>query len=178
MHLILHLQRPEHGAEGREAEIALAQRELARHRQFTLAEPVAHRHGEGAHLAAHRALHPGQHGVSFGGRAGRRGPLQPQRAQHDLGVVPGVQQRLAEHVAPRALLRALGHVRWKVGTGLLRAQLRLVDRKRGNIEVHLEAAVHDVGRHVEGAAQVMRGDYVVVTGAGERAATINRYGEE
>jgi len=151
----LNLQRPQHGAERRQPELALPQWRVSRYleRAVVLAAPIAHRHREGALLTPHRALHLCEHRA--GARRGAGGRLEPQRAQHDLGIVLRIEQRLAQHVAPGALLGALGNVGRKVRARLLGAQRRLIDRERGHGDVHLEAALQDLGGNKDRATQVM-----------------------
>jgi hypothetical protein len=188
LHLILNLQGAEHRAEGRKSQLALPQPGRAAENQRAGAELVAHRHGEAALPAAYRGLHLRQQRARDGRRrsAGRAAAAIPGRAgirveirlQHDLGKFAGIEQRLAEHVVPRALFGALGHVGRKVGAGLLRAQRRLIyaERRHGNVD--LAAAAPDVGRHVDAAAQLVRGDHVVVTDAGECATAVDQDGEQ
>ncbi len=126
-HLVLHLQCTEQGAERREPDIALPQRGLAGYDDCAGGEAVARRHADGAHLPAHRGLHPGQHrprlaaGFAPGARRRLPGRLEPHRAQHDLRVALTVEQRLPEHVAPRSLPGAVRHLGREIGAVLLRA---------------------------------------------------------
>src|SRR5262249_57544953 len=101
-----------------------------------------------------------------------------ERRQHGRGSALGIEQTLAEHVAPRALLRAVGNVRRELRRRLLRAQRRFVNRECGDRNVYLEAAVVDRGWHIDRATQVAGRDDVVVPGARERATPLDENGEE
>ena len=103
-------------------------------------------------------------------RAIRRGRNR-QCPQGDLRVVCGVKQRRAQHVSSGSLPGRVRHIRRKVAVLFPGTQRSLVHAQIKQRYVRFETDARQVLGQVNRPAEGMRGNHMIVSGAGERAAT-------